>query len=98
MLLPRQNMLDHDLVITMTNARSRTLIIRYKFTSDYRANFFCRSLSGSRASIPPVLSTTGKGRALTVDDEPHITHSYSLCLVEMRLFEVDTYDDILETL
>jgi len=55
-------------------------------------------LSESRASIPPVLSTTGKGRALTVDDEPHMTHSYSLCLVEMRLFEVDTYDDVLETL
>ena len=27
-----------------------------------------------------------------------MTHSYSLCLVEMRLFEVDTYDDVLETL
>jgi hypothetical protein len=91
-------MLDHDLVITMTNTRYRTLIIRYKFTSNYRANFLCRSLSGSRTSIPPVLSTTGKGRALTVDYEPHITHSYSLCLVEMRLFEVDTYDDILKTL
>jgi hypothetical protein len=97
-LLPRQNTLDHDLVMTMTNTRYRTLIIRYKFTSDYRANFLFRSLSGLRASIPPVLSKTGKGRALTVDDEPHITHSTSLCLVEMRLFEVDTYDDILETL
>jgi hypothetical protein len=27
-----------------------------------------------------------------------ITYSYCLCLVEMRLFEVDTYDDILKTL
>jgi hypothetical protein len=44
MLLPRQNTLDHDLVMTMTNTRYRTLIIRYKFTSDYRANFLCRSL------------------------------------------------------
>ncbi len=47
--------------------------------------------------MPPVLSTTGKGRALIVDEEPHITYSYSLCLVEIRLFEVDTYDDILMT-
>lgn len=48
--------------------------------------------------MPPVLSTTGKGRALIVDEEPHITYSYCLCLVEMRLFEVDTYDDILKIL
>ena len=52
--------------------------------------------------MPPVPTKTGnevrKGRILIIDDEPDITNSYSLCLVEMRLFEVDTYDDILETL
>jgi hypothetical protein len=77
MLLSRQNMLDHDLVITMTYIRYRTLIIRYKITSDYRANLLCRSLSWSRGSIPTCIIYNRKGRALTVDDEPSYYHSNS---------------------
>ena len=52
--------------------------------------------------MPPVPTKTGnevrKGRILIVDDDPDITNSYSLCLEDIGLFEVDTYNDMLETL
>ena len=52
--------------------------------------------------MPPVPTKTGnevrKGRILIVDDEPDITNSYSLCLEDTGLFEVDTYNDMVEAL
>jgi DNA-binding response OmpR family regulator len=52
--------------------------------------------------MPPVPTKTGnevrKGRILIVDDEPDITNSYSLCLEDTGLFEVDTYNDTVEAL
>ena len=40
----------------------------------------------------------GKGRILIVDDEPDITNSYSLCLEDTGLFEVEAYNDSVEAL
>jgi DNA-binding NtrC family response regulator len=44
--------------------------------------------------MPPVAITTGneieKGRILIVDDKPDITNSYSLCLEDTGLFEIET--------
>ena len=52
--------------------------------------------------MPPVPTKTGnevrKGRILIIDDEPNITNSYSLCLEDTGLFEVDTYNDTVEAL
>jgi DNA-binding NtrC family response regulator len=52
--------------------------------------------------MPPVATTTGnemeKGRILIVDDKPDITHSYSLCLEDTGLFEIETYNDSVEAL
>ena len=52
--------------------------------------------------MPPVPTKTGnevrKGRILIVDDDPDITNSYSLCLEDTGLFEVDTYYDTVEAL
>jgi DNA-binding response OmpR family regulator len=52
--------------------------------------------------MPPVPTKTGnevrKGRILIIDDEPDITNSYSLCLEDTGLFEVDTYNDTVEAL
>jgi DNA-binding response OmpR family regulator len=49
-----------------------------------------------------VATTTGnemeKGRILIVDDDPDITNSYSLCLEDTRLFEVEAYNDSVEAL
>jgi DNA-binding response OmpR family regulator len=39
-----------------------------------------------------------KGRILIVDDDPDITNSYSLCLEDTGLFEVDTYNEPVEAL
>jgi CheY-like chemotaxis protein len=39
-----------------------------------------------------------KGRILIVDDEPDITNSYSLCLEDTGLFEVEAYNDSVEAL
>ena len=52
--------------------------------------------------MPPVPTKPGnevrKGRILIVDDDPDITNSYSLCLEDTGLFEVDTYNDTVEAL
>jgi CheY-like chemotaxis protein len=49
-----------------------------------------------------VATTTGnemeKGRILIVDDDPDITNSYSLCLEDTGLFEVEAYNDSVEAL
>lgn len=39
-----------------------------------------------------------KGRILIVNDEPDITNSYSLCLEDTGLFEVEAYNDSVEAL
>jgi CheY-like chemotaxis protein len=39
-----------------------------------------------------------KGRILIVDDDPDITNSYSLCLEDTGLFEVEAYNDSVEAL
>ena len=39
-----------------------------------------------------------KGRILIVDDDPDITNSFSLCLEDTGLFEVETCNDTLEAL
>jgi CheY-like chemotaxis protein len=52
--------------------------------------------------MPPVPTKTGnevrKGRILIVDNDPDITNSYSLCLEDTGLFEVETYNDTVEAL
>ena len=52
--------------------------------------------------MPPVPTKTRnevrKGRILIVDNDPDITNSYSLCLEDTGLFEVETYNDTVEAL
>src|SRR5918995_5998463 len=56
----------------------------------------------SSQPLPLVPSSTKievkKGRILIVDDEPDIINSFSLCLEDTGLFEVDTHNDSIEAL
>jgi two-component system, OmpR family, response regulator ChvI len=48
----------------------------------------------SQPLLPSSTKTEGKKRRiLIVDDDPDITNSFSLCLEDTGLFEVETYND-----
>ncbi|HEX5976533.1 MAG TPA: response regulator [Nitrososphaeraceae archaeon] len=53
-------------------------------------------------SLPSSSSSTTieakKGRILIVDDEPEITKSFGLCLEDIGLFDVETYNNSVEAL
>jgi two-component system, OmpR family, response regulator ChvI len=55
------------------------------------------SSSRSAASSPSKIEVK-KAKILIVDDDPDITNSFSLCLEDSGLFEVDTYNDSVEAL
>ncbi|HEU4444021.1 MAG TPA: hypothetical protein VFR94_05040 [Nitrososphaeraceae archaeon] len=49
--------------------------------------------SSSSSSLPSSKMDAKKARILIVDDDTDITNSFSLCLEDTGLFEVDTYND-----
>jgi two-component system, OmpR family, response regulator ChvI len=56
------------------------------------------SSSSSRSTASPSKIEVKKAKILIVDDDPDITNSFSLCLEDSGLFEVDTYNDSVEAL
>ena len=56
------------------------------------------SPSSSRSATSPSKIEVKKAKILIVDDDPDITNSFSLCLEDSGLFEVDTYNDSVEAL
>src|SRR5687767_4902010 len=56
------------------------------------------SPSSSRSMASPSKVEVKKAKILIVDDDPDITNSFSLCLEDSGLFEVDSYNDSVEAL
>lgn len=58
----------------------------------------CAVSSTSSPSTSPSKIQVKKAKILIVDDDRDITNSFSLCLEDSGLFEVDTYNDSVEAL
>ena len=56
------------------------------------------SSSSSSSPLPSSKIDAKKARILIVDDDTDITNSFSLCLEDTGLFEVDTYNDSVEAI
>jgi DNA-binding response OmpR family regulator len=56
------------------------------------------SPSSSQSTASPSKVEVKKAKILIVDDDPDITNSFSLCLEDSGLFEVDSYNDSVEAL
>lgn len=56
------------------------------------------SPSSSRSTASPSKIDVKKAKILIVDDDRDITNSFSLCLEDSGLFEVNTYNDSVEAL
>jgi DNA-binding response OmpR family regulator len=57
-----------------------------------------QSSSFSSSQLPSSKLDVKKARILIVDDDTDITNSFSLCLEDTGLFEVETYNDSVEAL